>query len=206
MITNNSRNDAFFQLISKIIGLISSEDWNRAKTIWVLLILKVKHNSNLDFSCWESEYNAFISHYEKYQAIFYNCDICNKLLKSNICSLYLVKDENNNTYININEFAECVECKTLCQGKFVSTPFCLLVEICSEKYNINLNDIPLQITIDGNEYHFLFFTLFVKRNHFRSIFRLNSKFYLIDNLKKGFQKKIPLKMKFGTIFYYLIKK
>ena len=69
-----------------------------------------------------------------------------------------------------------------------------------------MNDIHLQVTIDGNEYHFLFVTIFVKRNHFKSIFRINGKFYIIDDMKKGFQKYIKKKTVFGTIFYYLIQK
>jgi hypothetical protein len=38
---------------------------------------------------------------------------------------------------------------------------------------INIDDIPLQLTIDGTGYHFLCVTVFVNENHFKAIFRLN---------------------------------
>ena len=41
------------------------------------------------------------------------------------------------------------------------------------------------------------------KNHFRSIFYLNSKFYLVDDLSKNIVTKLP-KLKVVTSFYFLI--
>ena len=51
---------------------------------------------------------------------------------------------------------------------------------------INIDDIPLQLTIDGTGYYFLCVTVFVNENHFKAIFRLNGQNYLIDDFKAGF--------------------
>ena len=96
------------------------------------------------------------------------------MLRCDQISLNLVKDVNDNCYINLHEFKECSECSLFVNGKFVSKPFCLFVDVCEKAQNkINIDDIPLQITIDGADYHFLCVTIFVNRNHFKSIFRLN---------------------------------
>ena len=60
---------------------------------------------------------------------------------------------------------------------------------------INIGDIPLEIIIDGTEFQFLCATVFVNKNHFKAIFRLNGQNYLIDDFKAGFNKNIPKNMK-----------
>ena len=59
------------------------------------------------------------------------------------------------------------------------------------RYIIFLKDIPLSIRIGTKELSFICATLHVK-NHFRSIFRLNDRFYTYDDLSnvKFFEKKI----------------
>ena len=104
----------------------------------------------------------------------------------------------------MHEFKKSSECDIFVYGKFVSKPFCLFVDVCEKADNkINIDDIPLQVTIDCAEYHFLCVTVFVNRNHFKSIFRLNGQNYLIDDLKAGFNKNMPKDLKFNTVFYYL---
>ena len=101
-------------------------------------------------------------------------------------------------------FKKCLECNLFVNGKFVSKPICLFVEVCEKSLNkIKLDDLPLQITIDGVEYSFLCVTVFVNKNHFKSIFRLNGQNYLIDDLKAGFNKNIPKNLILNSVFYYL---
>jgi hypothetical protein len=89
-------------------------------------------------------------------------------------------------------------------GKFVSKPFCLFVQVCEKSNNkINIGDIPLEIIIDGTEFQFLCATIFVNKNHFKAIFRLNGQNYLIDDFKASFNKNIPKNMILDTVFYYL---
>jgi hypothetical protein len=78
------------------------------------------------------------------------------------------------------------------------------VEVYEKSLNkIKLDDLPFQITIVGVEYSFWCVTVFVNRNHFKSIFRLNGQNYLIDDLKAGFNKNIPKNLILNSVFYYL---
>ena len=84
-------------------------------------------------------------------------------------SLNLVKDANNNSFINLHEFKKCSESDIFVYGKFVSKPFCLFVDECEmADKKIYIDEIPLQVTIYGAEYHFLSVTVIVNRNQFFS--------------------------------------
>jgi hypothetical protein len=202
----NRENDFLIKFLNKIVDLIENPNanWNRAKTIWTLIVTKLIHNNSLEFDCWESTYKMFWKYFEQHQKIQFKCEKCHNLVRSDQVALNLVKDSNNNCFIDLHEFKKCLECNLLVNGKFVSKPFCLFVDICEKAHNkINIDDIPLQLTIDGTGYHFLCVTLFVNENHFKAIFRLNGQNYLIDDLKAGFNKKIPKNVILGTVFYYL---
>ena len=143
-------------------------------------------------------------YFEQHQKIQFKCIECHNLVRSDQVAFNLLKYSNNNCYIDLHEFKECLECNLLVNGKFVTKPFCLFVDICEKAHNkINIDDIPLQLTIDGTGYHFLCVTVFVNENHFKAIFRLNGQNYLIDDFKAGFNKKIPKNLILGTVFYYL---
>ena len=205
MFTSRESEDLIKNL-NKIVYLIdnSSTNWNRAKTIWTLIVNKLNHNNSLAFDCWEKTYEMFGKNFEQHQAIQFKCEKCHNLVRRDQISLNLVKDSNNNCFINLHEFRKFSECDIFVNGKFVSKPFCLFVDVCEKAdKKINIDDIPLQVTIDCAEYHFLCVTVFVNRNHFKSIFRLNGQNYLIDDLKAGFDKNMPKDLKLNTVFYYL---
>ena len=69
---------------------------------------------------------------------------------------------------------------------------------------IYVNELPKLLTINDLNYQILCVTIHTKTpEHFRSIFYLNSRFYLIDDLKHTIETKIPVKQ-IVTCFYYLI--
>jgi hypothetical protein len=205
-IFNDRKNENLIEYLSKIVDLIENPLplWDRAKTIWILIINKLNHNKSLEFDCWDSTYHKFYKHFEQHQAIQFKCENCLNFVRRDQVTLNLVKDENNNCYVDVHEFKECLECNLFINGKFVSKPFCLFVQVCEKSNNkINIGDIPLEIIIDGTEFQFLCATIFVNKNHFKAIFRLNGQNYLIDDLKAGFNKNIPKNMILDTVFYYL---
>ena len=83
-------------------------------------------------------------------------------------------------------------CDIINAPQFCENPFCFIVEIDDTKKRIFLKDIPLSIRIGTKELSFICATLHVK-NHFRSILRLNDRFYSYDDLSnvKFFEKKLP---------------
>jgi hypothetical protein len=83
-------------------------------------------------------------------------------VRSDQVTLNLLKDENNNCYIDLDGFKKCLECNLFVNGKFVSKPFCLFVEVCEKSHKIKLDDLPLQITKDGVEYSFFVCDFFCK--------------------------------------------
>jgi hypothetical protein len=148
-IFSTRESDSLIKYLSKIVDLIDNpiSNWNRAKTIRTLIINKLEHNKSLAFDCWDSTYNIFYKHFKQHQAIQFKCEKCNSSVRSDQVTLNLLKDENNNCYIDLDGFKKCLECNLFVNGKFVSKPFCLFVEVCEKSLNkIKLDDLPLQIT------------------------------------------------------------
>ena len=121
----------------------------------------------------------------------------------------MLKDVNDNCSIStatktIDSLSFCDVCDIINAPQFCENPFCFIVEIDDTKKRIFLKDIPLSIRIGTKELSFICATLHVK-NHFRSIFRLNDRFYSYDDLRnvKCFEKKLPSSYDLKTLFYYL---
>ena len=70
---------------------------------------------------------------------------------------------------------------------------------------LTVDDLPDEIYVDGNEFKFLCCTIHSQK-HFRSIFYIDKKLYLIDDLdNRNVNKRIP-SHSFQTAFYYLAEK
>ena len=54
------------QYMHKISQLIEKYEWNRAKTLWIFLILKLKPD-NLTFSLFGTEYKFFAQYFLPFQ-------------------------------------------------------------------------------------------------------------------------------------------
>ena len=63
---------------STIISLIGANEWDKAKTIWVLIVCRMKPNDELCFSLFNTEFEAFIKHFIDYQAVQFYCENCKK--------------------------------------------------------------------------------------------------------------------------------
>jgi hypothetical protein len=78
--------DSLIKYINKIFDLIDNPipNWNRAKTIWTLIVTKLEHNNSLAFGCWDSTYNMFYKHFKQHQAIQFKCEKCNSSVRSEL--------------------------------------------------------------------------------------------------------------------------
>jgi hypothetical protein len=87
-------------------------------------------------------------------------------------------------YLKYDENVTCSEGLSKVSPKFQQTPIGF-VQINIKQKSFNLKEIPLLLNIDNYEFIFLCCTCNVENpfKHFRSIFKLNSSFYLIDDLQ-----------------------
>ena len=97
---------------------------------------------------------------------------------------------------------KCVKCKLVktIDFEFLSNPPWLFIQAKKQDV-IYANQLPKLLTIKNKSYRLLCATIFSK-NHFRSIFYLNSTFLLFDDLKNEIINQMP-KIKIVTCFYYL---
>jgi hypothetical protein len=100
--------------------------------------MKLKPNDNLVFSTFTSEYDAYLKHIINHQRVEYLCLTCNQKLCTDLQDFLMIKDENNVTYLNINKNKMCNTCNKSSEARFISEPFCLLVELGN---NINQNEL-----------------------------------------------------------------
>jgi hypothetical protein len=195
-----------FKHLKKIIDLIDKNEWNRAKTVWILLVCRLKISNNLVFDTFDTEYNAFIKHFVEYQRIEFACNNCKDKTAENINNIILMKEQDE-AFLSLNRSELCEGCLVISSGQFSSLPSFILVEVehyDEKEKNILISDIPLCFNFNNTDFNFLFATIFdFNSEHFRAIFRLNSSFYLVDDLSKTL-KKIPTSYKLCSIFYYLV--
>jgi hypothetical protein len=111
---------------------------------------------------------------------------------------------NNNVSLTFSNKINCSVClkKVVFECYFENHPPWLFIQTYKTKA-IYVNELPKLLTFKDKTYQILCATVHTKTpQHFRSIFYLNSRFYLIDDLKQKIETKIPVK-KVVTCFYYL---
>ena len=164
----------------RIIKLSLTVEWNRAKSIWILEILKLEPTRR-KFSTFGEEFNFFIKQFNKIQLINYEC--CNNIFYSND-QLYFEYDELNNLVLSSNIERKCVKCDKACfSKKFSKTPLWIIIQnlIKSNQQKLIVYDLPTEITIDNSKYCLLISTYLV-HSHFKSIFLINDCFYGYDDM------------------------
>ena len=140
----------FFISLKKIINLIDEEFWDRAKTIWILLICKLKRSEDLSFDLYSSEYGSFIKYMRLYQEIQYFCNKCCKNVILNKKDLNMTK-ENGVVFIDASLPELCEYCNQWIDLSFLNKPISLFIESkpnITINEDLTLNDIPLAIKID----------------------------------------------------------
>ena len=119
----------FFSYLLSMIYLIEKNefnDWNKAKTIWILLVTCSKPNINLVFDIKSSAFESFIKYFTNFQKLEYFCIGC----KREICDrkiFFISKSLENVPFINIQFNEKCKICSKVFSGKFVKKPFFLLI-------------------------------------------------------------------------------
>ena len=194
------------QYMHKISQLIENFEWNRAKTLWILIILKLKPD-NLIFSLFGTEYKFFAQYFLPFQEIIFKCSGCEQEVSRSINELFFVIDSNGK--LSIDQATEfCILCNQYVTGRFSLDPFLIIISPNSEFY-IDANtikDIPLSLNICNKTCQLLFFTFNGYYNdieHFRSIFYINSAFYVVDDLNRDLKRKLSYTPQLSNCVYYL---
>ncbi|CAF0983434.1 unnamed protein product [Brachionus calyciflorus] len=124
--------------------------------------------------------------FQKHSLIQICSDVCinNKNLEILDDSEYIFfKKNDSNVNIYSGYMRNCQRCKhsSTSKIKLNSRPPFLFIK--SIETNININDIPKNINVDGLNYSFLCTTIH-KRDHFRAIFEIKNNLYLVNDLNK----------------------
>jgi hypothetical protein len=176
--------------IIEIISNIESLNWNGAKELWILDVMKYNENvKNNTISLFGSEDNRFLQFLSEYQehALIQSCNIScrenGKVIREDASKIFFKKSQNviklYSGYINY-----CKKCKKkiTSQIRFKKNPSFIFIE--SMHSNIRFYQIPIYLTIAKIKYRLLCATVH-KPGHFESIFNINEFLYLIDDLNQS---------------------
>lgn len=197
----------FSNLSTKLISIIQEiekSDCNNAKRIFLREIAMQPILKN-KINCFDSEYTyiKFLEKLQFYVLVFQCTESCNQNEKSfTSCSLYFDK-QHGETQLNLFQ-RSCYVCKRQDLEffhKFLYTPRWLFIDTMITS-NFSVYDLPKTIAFGQSKYLLLCATFF-KSGHFRGIFFINSKFYLVDDLhSKHVSSNIPMHT-ISWCFYYL---
>jgi hypothetical protein len=176
--------------IIEIIINIENLNWNRAKELWILDVMKYNERiRDNTISLFGSENNRFLKFLSIYQehALIQSCNtLCKengRIIREDADKMFFRKSKN---IINLYSgyLGICKKCKSKISGEisFNNNPSFIFIE--SFHSNIYFDQIPLHLTIKNNQYRLLCATIH-KPGHFLSIFNINDFLYLIDDLDQS---------------------
>jgi hypothetical protein len=161
-------------------------EWNRAKTFWILEVLKIQPKRRT-FDSFGEEYELFIKHVKQLQRLNYYCrsESCQN---NNFCTndeFYFENDENNNLTLTLHEKIKCRICKTNeNMFKSLDKSTCWLFIQNLVRFNnkpLTIYDLPNEICIETKTFKLLMCTFNVGL-HFKSIFKVKDEYHLFDDL------------------------
>ena len=189
--------------LKEIINNIDSYNWSRSREIWAFEIMKVKtdDSNQIDFfGTIEDKFTKYLNQYQKHELRQKCSRECifdgNVIISDSSMLIYLEKIINNAVIVSSKYSARCEKCKqrVTCDIVFQKTPLFLFVEPHGTVIDgFLINDMPRRLNIANHTYQFLCATLFINGNHFVSVFELNGKLFLVDDLKQTATLLIPPK-------------
>ena len=197
---NENKENNLNKTLAKIISSIENLEWNRAKSLWLLIICRLKPNENLKFCTFNTEYESMVSFFNENQRYKYFCLKCSKEVCISSTHFLLYKTDKE-VFINTGFNDVCEACFSNPIVRFLKKPYCLFIETFAEENVeiVTIKDVPLTVTFsDCVVFNFLCGTIW-NNDHFTSIFRINGSYYLIDDTYNVAEKKIPEKSEIKTL-------
>lgn len=181
-------------VINRIIGAIHGLNWNSARELWVVEVLKLNQTPiRKTLSLFGSERQWFLDYLKENQmfSLIKNCSInCERngivFSGEDYYSLFFEKKDNLILlkYYGQNEL-HCDLCNNQFRYKveFKNNPSIIFIESIYER--IYYNEIPHEVFFEGNTYSLICTTLF-KDNHFTAVFYVDGLTYYSNDLGKIF--------------------
>ena len=217
-VINNNRHHRIARYILKLIALIDQEEWNRAKTVWLLAIANLQETEDFTFSAFGDQHNIYSRHVDfkleenylilnkfylgifyrlffskrhlaEFQRISYSCDICDTNRILHKSDFFFRKIGDQCYLTSIF----CSVCETQFKLSFDAEPFYLIVDslVGPSGETLGVQDLPEQIDIDNRTFKLFCCTFQTKHHnveHFKAIIKLGNQFYVVDDLNN---KKTP---------------
>jgi hypothetical protein len=192
------------QLLINIITHKDNLEWDMARQIWIVNIIKYKKidQNKREISMFGSESEMFIQHLKEYQIheFIKNCNpLCTEngqqlhrpnrqqgiVRQSN--ELHFERNANNNLSLKETkpDTENCINCNHLVSidRRFINKPNFLFIydDISTTK----VYDLPKELTIDNKRYHHLCSHGYnAALKHFVGFFEIDNNLYLVDDLGK----------------------
>jgi hypothetical protein len=203
-IKTSADNSQLILKIEQIIQFVLKNEWDSAKSIWILDVLELIPK-RCRFSTFGEEFDFFIKYVKEIQLINYFCKSCNIIFYTND-EIYFEFDENMNLTFSLNEVRNCCFCncdKNVIK-KFHHTPCWLFIQnlIRTNQQKLTAYDLPSEIFFDDHKYLFFMCTYLVGA-HFKSIIKIQERFYGFDDLNPTILDDFIPKHNVSSCFYYL---
>ena len=178
--------------ILEIIQNIDIYNWDLARQLWYSKVMKMnlgKRQKRINFfGTLERFFLQYMYCFQKHDLIQKCSTNCNNdgtyILGEHSELLHFWK--KNNTVAIVTELThKCPACGTrvICEIRFLDDPLFLFIETNS---HFTINDLPKTIEINSKNYKLLCAIIYkVEHLHFVSIFDINEKKYLVDDLVKN---------------------
>lgn len=195
--------------IIAVIENIQNNQWDAAKSIWVIDICKMNNPSRRVFDCFDNEHSTFLKFLDPFQMLEFFCDCDLKdIVVSSTNYHFIERDQNGNISFSYkNEI--CSNCgSSLSSSRFNKIPpwFYLSTTYYKAKDFICFDELPKKLFFNDREYTLICDTIKSPntKNHFCAIFEIDSTKFLIDDLDSiGYSEFIPNVHKSSTFFYFL---
>ena len=175
-------------ILKEIIIEIDKNDWNKVRELWITKMMQSSVKVvRQRISLFGTESEFFLKYFEDYQkhSLYQRCkNDCSqngKNLSSDSDKIYF-KKFNNIVQLYSGYFRKCTSCKMNIESeiKFHNESNFLFIECCFNK--ITFDELPKKVEIHEKTFSLLCATLYIT-GHFFSIFELNGKRFLLDDLK-----------------------
>ena len=166
-----------------IINLISNNEWNYAKFIWLTEVCKLTPISNT-IDCFGTIFNMFSFHIGKFQ-LFKSSNCPNLECRGSILNPLFNRIYFENKKINYNNptsICRCCKKQFLIERNFINPfpPF-LIIEN-DDKNPITWKQLPFLLKVNNACYDLVCHIFSANATHFQSVFHINNYNYLIDDL------------------------
>ena len=211
-----SYNNEQYDIIKAIIDQIQNINWNQAKEMWILKMMKYKIRSSLkNISLYGSEdvmFFSYISKYQEYQMVQKCQPTCiknNSIYRSTSTYIFFQK-ENNIPKLFFGYTKKCRLCSVSITTDIIFINQTKFLFIQPSQMNMVISELPKEIMLNDQRFKLLCATLHTQLadGHFVGVFNFNNNLYIVDDLNQSVEK-LTTKSDYnknnvsGTLYYLI---